>query len=342
MNIYTEAGWPDIPKLCGQGCPFIMLVGGRGTGKTYSTLKDVTIDNPRRFVYLRRTQEELEVCMTPDFNPFRELNAKYNRNIHLEKDGKVYTIKDGSGEEENTIGNALALSSVAKIRGMSAFDTEVIIFDEFIKDVNQRRTMKDEAGAFFNIYETICRNRELQGGEPVQAILLANANDSANSIFMALNLVIVSERMKKKGEFPAVYKNTERGLLLVDFGETNPISRKKSHTALYRLTAGTSYAEMALQNNFAYNEPSRQANRSLKEYNPVVFVGELAVYKNKSCDIYYCTPYKRGGAPVYGSGVTELQRFQKAFAWLWLVYMSDKIEFESYACEALLQQYFGS
>lgn len=339
MNIYTKDGWPDMRVIRGQNCPFIAIVGGRGTGKTYSTLENVLETDVKaggKFIYLRRTMAQVKMCCNDKYNPFRKINHNTGRDVHAEKDGDSINFLDGDGQQ---IGSALALSTVSNIRGIDAHDTTVIVFDEFIRDKSERR-MKGEAEALFNFYETVNRNRELEGQPPVQLIMLANANDSANAIFMYLHLVMVCERQKQRGVYPAIYKNLERGILLIDFGPTNEISQKKAQTALYRLTAGTAYADMALKNQYTYNDPSRQASRPLKEYLPVVFVGELAVYQHKSGGVYYCTNHKSGAAPNFGTGGTELQRFRRAFAWLWLSYLDDKIEFENYAVESLLTLYF--
>lgn len=338
VNIYNEQGYPDFPKIREQGCPFILMVGGRGTGKTYGALYDVLFRLKCKFVYLRRTDTEMEVCMHEELNPFRRINHDHGTDYQIKKDGKVWAVKNG----DETAGIGLTLAGAAKVKGMDAYDVKVIVFDEFIRDRNTRRTIKDEAKAFFDIYETINRNRELEGEPPVLCYLLANSTDSANPLFVALNLVSIAERKKREGKFPAIYKNTQRGIFMIDFGETNPISKKKANTALYRLTGGCQYADMALRNDYAYNDPSRTASRPLREYNPVVFVGELGIYKHKSRDLYYCCGHKQGGAPTFGSGHTELTRFSKQFAWVWFVYLSNKIEFESYSFEALLTEYFSA
>lgn len=346
MNIYTEEGWPNIRKIRSQGCPFIMLIGGRGTGKTYSTLLDVLehdFKNGGKFIYLRRTAKQVEACCTEKFNPFRRINYDTGWNVHAKRGTNDITFVEveQDGETETEIGSGLSLSTVSNVRGIDAFDTRVIVYDEFIKDKTERR-FKGEAEALFNFYETINRNRELEGKEPVQLIMLANANDSANAVFTYLNLVMICERQKQKGVYPAIYKNPERGIFMADFGPTNPISEQKKDTALYRLTAGTQYAKMAIENEYSYNEPSKQAHRPLNEYKPIVFVGELAVYQHKGhTNEFYCTDHKSGAAPQFSTGDTELARFRRAFAWLWYLYLSDRIEFENYTCEILLTNYFN-
>ena len=336
MNIYTLEGWPDFEKIYNQRCPFVFIIGGRGTGKTYGALYDVLIRRRKKFIYLRRTETELKTCMAETLNPFREINHNCGTDFRIKKQGEMYVCVDG----DEYVGTALALSTISNTKGMSAYDVDFIIFDEFIKDANKRRTIKDEAKAFFDVYETVNRNRELAGNPPVMVYALANSTEAANPIFMALKLVLVNEKQKQRGIFPAIYKNIERGILLIDFGATNPISAKKRDTALYRLTAGTTYSAMALDNAFAYDNPSTIVSRSLKEYTPVVFVGELAIYRHKSRNVYYCTTHRSGGAPEYGAGATDLIRFQRCFYWLWDAYISNRIEFENYSCEALLTNYY--
>lgn len=343
MNIYTEQHWPDVRKIREQKCPFIMMIGGRGTGKTYSTLKDIIetdVGNGGKFIYLRRTKTQAIMSCKDKFNPFRRLNHDMGWDIHAFQHGEDITFMDSEDEEiGNMIGSGMSLSTVSNVRGIDAWDTTVIVYDEFIRDKNERK-LKGEAEALFNFYETVNRNRELEGKPPVQLIMLANANDSANSIFMYLKLVMVCEKMKQRGEYPAIYKNLERGMLMIDFGPTNEISIRKADTALYRLTAGTQYADMALKNEYAYNSPSKQASRPLGEYKPVVFIGELAVYQHKSRKEYYCTTHRSGSAPHFNTGSTDIERFKRAYSWLWLSYMMNKIEFENYACESLLTLYF--
>lgn len=334
VNIYTEQGWPDIRAIRSQGCPFIILTGGRGTGKTYSTLQDI-LQQGEKFIYLRRKQKQIDLCCKDKYNPFRKINHDTGSDVQAKKDGD--TVNFLNGEED--IGTAMALSTAGDVRGADAYDVTIMVYDEFIPMPGERK-IKGEGSNLLNLYETVNRNRELEGYQPLQLIMLANSNDSANAVFLELGLVQVAERLKKRGKFPAIYKNQDRGILLIDFGPTNEISQKKKNTALYKLTCGSEFEAMALSNEYSYNDKSRQASRSLNEYNPVVFVGEIAIYRHKSKDLYYCTQHRRGGAPTFGGGSVELRRFQNSCAWLWIVYMSNKIEFENYTCEALLTKYF--
>lgn len=337
MNIYTEKGWLNCQTIIDQGLPFNFIIGGRGTGKTYGFLKRTVYEMGEKIIYLRRTEQELEICMNEEFSPFRKLNADLGRDVRICKEGKIYLIK----EEDRVLGSAVALSTVQKIRGMSADDTNYIIFDEFIRERNQRRTIKDEAGALFNLYETVNRNRELEGRPPVMCIALANANDLGNPFFISLDLVRVMEKAQRKGKYPLVHRDQERGLLLIDLGPSSPVSAAKKETALYRLTCGGDYAAMALDNEFSYNPKSRQASRPLREYKPLVFVGDIGIYRHKSNGSLYVSMHQAGSAPRFAANAVELARFRKSCPWVYLAYLRDMLEFESYTAESLLTDYFG-
>ena len=72
MNYYLPSGYVDMAKIIEQPYPFIFLIHGRGTGKTYGACKYV-LDKGEKFVYLRRTQTEADLCSSAEFSPFKPL-----------------------------------------------------------------------------------------------------------------------------------------------------------------------------------------------------------------------------------------------------------------------------
>ena len=65
----------------------------------------------------------------------------------------------------------IALSVVANIRGIDFSDYDYILFDEFIPSDGER-PIKREFEAFLNFYETVNRNRELEGKPAVKCFLI--------------------------------------------------------------------------------------------------------------------------------------------------------------------------
>lgn len=342
MNLYLDSGYVNMKAIINAGLPFNFVVGGRATGKTYTTLKTVKEDNIK-FMFMRRTQSQLDLINKPEFSPFKSLNRDMGWNVHSVSLTKYNAgfydaeLVDGkpvpSGEP---IGYSCALSTVSNMRGFDASDVTLLIYDEFIPERHER-PIKNEGSAFLNAYETINRNRELQGRNPLQVVCLANANDLANPIFIELGLVSKAEKMKRKGQDVSIDRNRGIGIFMLN---DSPISTMKKTTALYRLTTGSEFERMSLSNDFASRDYTNVANRPLQEYNPVVRVGELCIYQHKSNGKYYVSTHTKGSPTTYGVTETELARFRKAFFWVWTEYMMNRVEFEEVLCELLLTKYF--
>ena len=345
MNLYDDNGYVNIKKILSLNIPFTAVVGGRATGKTYTTLKTV-IEEGITFMYMRRLQSQADLINKPEFSPFKVLNADMHWHIGTMPISKYnagfyQTTLNETGDkripEGTPLGYTCALSTVSNLRGFDASDVELLIYDEFIHEKHER-DLKNEGDAFLNAYETINRNRELKGRKPLQCILLANSTNMANPIFMSLGLVRIADKMKKIGN--TTYINQKRGIALFMLDDS-PISKKKADTALYRLTENTEFSRMALGNEFAVEEIGRVKSQHLKAYKPVVAVGEICIYEHKSDRTYYCTTHISGNPERFGSGSAELERFRKKYLWLWQrEYMSNNIIFEEYVCQILFEEYF--
>lgn len=347
MNLYTTDGWLDFPAIRNLGIPFNFIVGGRAIGKTYGGLQDLreqSVTAGERFLLLRRLQSQLDLINKPEYSPFKSLDADHgyytaSRPISKYTAGfyEAHKADDGSLVPEGScIGYTAALSTVSSVRGWDASDVRYILYDEFIPESHER-PLKDEAGALFNCYETINRNRELSGRPPVQLFCLANANDLGNPIFLALGLVNRAETMRQRGQ--DIWIDHKRGICLIIL-KNSPISNAKRETALYKLTGGTEFAEMALDNSFAGEERGDIRPMPLKEYRPVVVIGELCVYQHKSNGTYYISTHVTGSPPVYGAGPVDRERFRRAYFWLYQAYLMRQVIFETYSCEILLKKYF--
>jgi hypothetical protein len=342
MNIYDESGYIDIRKILSLKIPFVFIVGGRGTGKTYGGLK-VMIEDEKQFMYMRRTQTQADLINKPEFSPFKSLNEDFNWHIGTESLSKYnagfYMMEEQDGKivsHGTPIGYTCALSTISNLRGFDASDVDVLIYDEFIPEKHER-PIKGEGAAFFNAYETINRNRELKGKNPLQVLCFANANDLANPIFMELGLVCKAEQMKRKRQEISI--DRERGILLIIL-DSSPISQKKKVTALYRLTKGTSFEHMSLGNDFSGDAPGRISSRPLAEYKPIVAIGEICIYEHKANSSYYISTHTSGTPPYYSMGDAEKARFRRVYQWVWDEYMENNIEFEEYLCEILLTKIF--
>lgn len=295
-RIYADNGYLNVPYILGLKVPFIFCVGGRGTGKTYGALRYV-LDNDIRFLYMRRTQAQADLINRAEFSPFKTVAAdrgeiitsvpitKYNTAFYRAEMEDDKLIPKGE-----PIGYTLALSTVSNLRGFDMSDCKLLIYDEFIPEKHER-PLKNEADALFNAYETINRNRELQGNPALKVLCLANANDITNPIFEALKVIDKVYQMQRNKQ--ALTINMSRGYAIVLLDES-PISARKKTTALYRLTDGSDFANMALNN--SYNVSYEKPKVNLIEYTPIVIVDGITLYKHKSTGAIYATYHTSGGA----------------------------------------------
>ena len=340
--MFTEQGYIDFNYIMKDRNPFIFIVGGRGSGKTYGAIK-WALDNGKTFFFMRRTQIQIDMIRNDAFSPFKAIDA----GICVSTISKSLTgVYRGTADQEGIyrpsgapIGYMCALSTISNIRGFDASMVDLIIYDEFIGEAHER-PVKNEGQAFLNAYETINRNRELSGSEPVQLLALANSNNLANPIFVELQLVSAVEKMIRTDR--QTYRNADRGVSVYMVNHS-PVLDAKRRTALYKLAGKGEFSEMALENKFTKEEMDRIESRDLKPFRLVCSVGELRIYKKKDNSEYYVTGHESGTTKaVYTSGTMDLKRFRRDQYFLWLAYLKGKIIFESYIYKVIFEKYFAN
>lgn len=337
MGLYLENGYIDFEWVYNRKTPFVWVYGGRGTGKTYGALKFFTERNIK-FIYLRRTQTQIDTVCIPEFSPFKAIDndtGVFHAAKKLSKHTVGFYIADDEGKPSgNPVCVGVALSTIAAIRGFDASDYDCILYDEFIPELHERKIAHEDS-ALFNAYETINRNRELSGRPPLKMIGLANTNTINNSVFTGFELVSVAEKMKAQGR---EIGQKEKHTLIDTFN--SPISKEKENTALYKSVSGA-FRDMAISSKFSTISGSRIEPKRIAEYIPVVTVGEITVYRHKSRDELYISSHESGSPPRFGAQEVELRRFCKSYRWIISAYLHDKIIFESQICEILLTTYAG-
>lgn len=327
--------------------PFQIFIGGRGLGKTYSALKGQLLrQDGRRFILMRRTADEMDLLLDSaggeGANPFKVLNRDLGLNVGMRSiNDKLAGIYDRSEKEEGGYlyegaprGYGVALSTIAKIRGIDFSDSDDMIYDEFIPEKHIKR-MRNEADALLNAYETVNRNREFDGRPPLRLWMLSNANNIYNPIFVGLGIVALVERMVRKGKSDIYIP--ERGLAIHLLQASTSFQEKKSRTAIARLTAGTSYYDMAYGNDFAYNDFSGVGWRKLTGYRPICAIGKATMYAKKGdSDIY--VSYSPARCEKYDPAVeSDVLRFRREFGLgLREKYVEGNLSFESYELKEIL------
>ena len=332
-KLYTKAGWVNWEYIMNQPESIISVVGARGTGKTYGAMKWL-VEHDQRFIYLRRLKTQLEECRKEVGNPFKKLNSDLDMNIKpFPAGGTVSFNIDERGGKNVAVG--VALSVVANIRGVDYSDYDYIVFDEFISSDGER-PIKNEFQAFLNFYETVNRNREIEGRTAVKCIMLGNANRISNAYFTGWHCMRRVLNMIRGKQY--VWRTDDRTrmiILLID----SPISEKKQDTVLYQ-NANSDFIMMALDNAFRTDE-TKIKSEPLKEYVHIVSVGEIGIYKHKSKRKYYvsATICKDPYYDAFGIG---LKMFQQDYYMLRIYYMVNKsVTFESFECELLFRELYN-
>lgn len=332
-ELYLPSGFINHALWYEDPAPFIVAMGGRGTGKTYGALCDVVAGHYGKIVYVRRNDTQLSAAKLPELNPFKRVNADLGSDLMFAPMGKnvagIYhgVNKDGTVVASgDPLGIGVPLSVFSNIRGIDGMDYDSIIFDEFVKESHER-PIKNEDQAFLNLYESLNRNRELPplNRKPLKCLLLANTNDLRSPILDALGLVDILDRMIKKGQ---EYKTIRDGVLSIYLYQDSPISKEKEHTALYRVTKNADFKTMALQNSFTKANYEYVESRPLREYMPLVTIGDVTVYKHVRERLFYVVAGIRSTV-YYSTYPVDTKAFRADYYYLYEALLEKRLYYAS-------------
>lgn len=311
--------------------------GGRATGKTYGSVQTLALEE-KPFIYLRRTQVQADLVLNPKLTPFKiplsDLGIKYET---VRGSKYIYAINELSenGESVRTIAYTMALSTFANIRGFDGTDIDEIIYDEYVPEKHAKK-IRNEADAFFNAYETINRNRELQGRKPLTVYAFSNSDNAVCPIFTKMGLLGAVLSMSETREVYRQYN--DKGISLYNLCNS-PISDAKKDTALYKATAGTEFNRMALDNEFISYNTGEIKSYNLKSLLPMINVGELCIYRIKASRKFYLSTHKMKTELSLTSTDIDLQRFRAKFAYLWIAYLNYNVISEDAIAEQIFLNY---
>lgn len=350
-KIYTDKGWLNFNYLLDRdNASMVFITGARGVGKTFGALKAM-LERDNNFVLLRRTAKEIQAIKQANLNPYAGVNAELGTDIRCfsaSADSAIIadTIisEKGKAIPGEQRGFAVALSTFATIRSIGGADTKHIIYDEFIPEAHVR-TIKNEADAFLNFYESINRNRELKGDSAVKAVCMANSNSLANPYYIELGIVSkVAEMHRNKQNYSYLQ---DLKIAIYDLSDS-PISQAKKDTFLYKLadsTGSSRFYDMAIKNDYADVVKANIRSQKLSAYKPLVAVGEICIYRHKNPSVgdypFYVSEHFSGNPPTYGKGSKDIARFARTYSFLPLAELNNSICYENEVVEVLLYRYLG-
>lgn len=336
-----------------------IIVGGRNTGKTYSTLR-YCVDHNIKFVYVKRTIKDVEMITAGhkigqkfdenapdiDFSPFKALNRDFNYNIRAFGIPKVEGVAgfwkcDGTCQPVGTpIAYVVALSAVASVKGFDLSDCDWIVFDEFIPQPWER-VSRSEGSQIMELYKTVGRDREHRGLAPLKLIALANAVSISNPL---MNIVEVTDQfaMMQAGADCIQYV-PDRLILLHQILDNDAFQDKEKDSAIYKAMGQTNWGQMAFENKFAYDDFTSVDKRNLKEYKPrceIIYKREHWYVYQKNADFYMCRS-RHQGMQVYD---LNKENDQKRFYWEWAMDLREScienhMKFESYTMYDVIVNY---
>lgn len=330
MGLYLDSGFINqewIQQVADKNnISFIVEIGGRQVGKTYGTL-DLLTRSQEPFILMRRTSAEMEFICNDINNPFTVFK---DRDIIVEKadkyTGKISKLNE-DGEHYDFMGSVMALSTIAKIRGFNGGIYKNVVFDEFIPE-NHVVKIKNEADAFVNAYITISGNRELNGEPPLRFWLLANSNNLISPILSALKIQDKIEEMTKADQEISILP--ERGVMII-LPHSEAILNKRKDTAIFKaIDSSSKIAQMAFNNDFAYNDSSGVGVINLKEFKPIFEVADrFTFYAHKSNGTYFVGSFNGASSKVFVNTDRERQLVLKNYPNLRRVYVNGNIIFQN-------------
>lgn len=329
MKLYQKNGYANMPEIIEAETPFVLCIGGRGTGKTYGAIKYL-LENRIVFLYLRRTSAQMELVSKEEFSPIVRIGGDIGLALVTDSLSKyasgVYELGDDGKPSGQALAYNMALSTIANARSFDASRVKVILYDECIPERHER-TISHEEDAFLNMYESIDRNRQLAGEPPVKCVCMANANNLEAPILSALNCVKILDMMRKKKQTQYVSKTLGLSVFLLN---NSPISADKRETALYKLTLGKGdFVDMALENAFAADNYTDIGSKPLNEYLPVASIGTICLYRHKNNYTWYVSETKSGKPKEFENNITDRQRFRLYCIKSWQDYFERKLTFEN-------------
>ena len=330
MKLYQkDGGWANMPEIIQQPEPFSICLGGRGTGKSYGSIK-FCLENKIPFLYLRRKSSQMELVAKNEFSPIVKVGEDLGLHLTSCMLSKYAAGVFHIGEDGKPVGEAvayiMALATMANARSFDASGVRIIIYDEAIPEKHESRISHEE-DAILNMYESINRNRELSGEDPVKLLVLANANDLEAPVLRAFRAIRALDSMRKTGSTEKHLK--EQGLCIVILKDS-PVSANKRETALYRLAgSGNDFTDMAIDNSFSRDNYADIRPRPLQEFIPIAGIGEITLYRHKSDGTYYVSEKRSGDPEIFDNTATDRIRFRKKYFQAWEAYFKKRMLFET-------------
>lgn len=197
MQKITDNGYFYNPmKLLSFDRPLNFVSASRSIGKTTNVSALLLLDyliNGNRFVYVRRTKDELDVTCKDFFN-IDIINKKSGLHIYGFRYQKGhYEIQTAEDGEWEVCGYAIPLSLEDKYKSGGQTNVRFVVWDEFIPDDDTRYlgTVKNpdkEYHKILSLYVSLDRSLDNVYQNKIKILFLGNTLTVYNPIFLKLNI----------------------------------------------------------------------------------------------------------------------------------------------------------
>lgn len=336
-----------IKRFYAKGIHVIYICGGRGIGKSYSAyklchhlgigeLKFDEYEEQNMFLYLRRTEKQIIAVTSEEGNAFKRYNKDNGVNIHCDFNktlgfGKYYIEEE---DVERHIGYAAALSTFSNLRGIDYSDIQFILYDECIEESKTKTPIKREGFLLLNVFETINRNRELQGKPACVLLMLSNPIDLGSTLLSQLNITPILSKMILKNQQRITIP--ERSLHIEKL-TSHGISQEKENTVLYKFAKGTGFNEETLSGDFVGNDMSIIKNVPIQEYKAIICIEDtITIFEHKDNEMYHVMAVDM--AAKYRIKIHQKEKLRALFYWKYkLLVIDNKVTFDSYGTKVVLE-----
>lgn len=250
----------DIQKPFSYNCLWNFIIGMRGGGKTYGSLKYCISQflkakdkgNVWQFLYVRRYKTELEkLTIMRNGRLFKAVEIEFEGHLLKAESNVLYCDGD-------VMGYAQALNTASLLKSDAFPNVNLIVFDEFIIDnTGAYHYLKDEVTKFLDLYETVARGRD------VPVFFLSNAVSITNPYFDFFHL------NKPIGDIQRFGKE-----ILVENFISEELSNERKKSRFGSIINDTEYMDYAFDNKWLLDNE------------------DFIERKNKRCDYFLTIRYK--------------------------------------------------